>query len=173
MGDDNNDDWYTIVRGVLIVLLVIVISSPFAMYEKVGWTPFSYSSVAPYTITPKKPCECPPGYVCSQSGICRFGGAPPKWVASDNKSAAMLRFKNCVFTVTSRRGTYKINVTEVLNGMAAAYKGAARNISASSISLDRPLNALSFPIPGFNTSAIDADEMSKASATLTGKFRTL
>lgn len=112
--------------AVIIVLLLVI---AFLWWHFAGWSEFSFSA-----------------------------GDRPSWAPTGaHKNVSRLRFKDCVFSVqragdpapTSR------DVTGILNNMAIAYsRGNSRFFVPSdfpaSLSLDRPLNAFSFTIPGFN-----------------------
>jgi len=127
--------------------------------------------------------DCPAGSLpfCAK-GIC-VSEKPPSWDARPGadgqpRTVDRLRFKNSVFTVTSPDGstTYRRDVTAVLNGMAAAYKNSSV-APPTTLSLDRPLNAFSFTIPGFNdVNSMSADQVpawAGASATLETLYRTI
>lgn len=125
---------------------------------------------------------CAAGQLCAGVSTCQAGfcqtGVTPSWAAAGGKTAASLRFLRCTFTATDPGGaTHSADVTAVLNGMAAAYRGAATAVPAA-LSLDRPLNAFSFQIPGVNDSttvstAEAAAAWANSATTLTGSVRTI
>ena len=138
-----------------IVVLVFLILVAFVWYHFTGWKPFKFAGRLPYD---KK-------------------AAPPGW-AETGKSVSSLRFKNCVFTVTTPRGTVRsADVTSVLNGMAVAYRKRGA-LPPKTLRLDRPLNAFSFLIFGVNDSsavptAADAARWANSATSLSGLVRAL
>ena len=115
-----------------------------------------------------------------QKGVCMASAIPqwpPKAALGAGKTVASLRFKDCAFTLTGLDGqAHTVDVTPVLNGMAAAYRGSSA-AAPKVLQLDRPLNAFSFVVPGVNDAASYTDDQLKlwgsAATSLTGTFRVL
>ncbi len=76
-----------------------------------------------------------------------------------------------IFTV----GDTSKDVTSVLNGMAAAYKGDKTSVNTGELALDTYLNPFSFTIPGFNDPVDNpaADIWRTAKVSLVGKYRVI
>ncbi len=89
------------VVGLLIVLVILVIAA-YVWYHYTGWKSFSYDAGKTVTFS---------------AGTDKDG---------NDRSAGNVRFKNCIFTLTSPvDGTTRSqDVTGTLNGMALAYSGA-------------------------------------------------
>ncbi len=112
--------------AVIIVLLLVI---AYVWWHFTGWNEFSFDA-----------------------------GDLPSWAPTGSgKNVSRLRFKNCLFSVqrTGDAAPTTRDVTGILNTMAAAYsRGSSRFLTRSdfpaSLVLDRPLNAFSFVIPGFN-----------------------
>jgi hypothetical protein len=131
-----------------------------------------------YSVTPCLSAgDCPAGWACGV-GYC-VPVAPPSWssaaAGSSRRGIDRLRFKGAVFTVTDPAGTvHTRDVTPVLNAMATAYRGAPGTIPQT-LSLDRPLNAFSFVVPGVNdnVAAADLPQWAGAAVRLTGRVRVI
>lgn len=114
--------------------VVVVAAGLCAHYYFSGWTSFTFTS----------------------SGS---SSAPPAWPRPGDAltctDASRLRFKGVTFT-SAVPGAPAASVTAVLNGMAAAYRGATAT-PPTSLALDAPLNPFSFAVPGFNDPATVAE----------------
>lgn len=100
-------------------------------------------------------------------------GDSPAW---SGDQIANLRFRGATFSVQLPSGeTRTQDVTEVLNGMAVAHRGIAKQ--GTTLNLDAPLNPFSFLISGFNDSKTVPDPTAaqwlNAKARLSGQYRSL
>jgi len=123
----------------------------------------------------RTPCSagCPANQICGTAGVC-LPDSTPSWHPTTGGDVSRLRFKACVFTVVDPSGTpHTADVTAVLNGMAAAHAGSKSPPAA--LTLDRPLNAFSFLVPGVNdpASAADPGLWANSKTTLGGFSRTI
>ncbi|GFR88705.1 BA71V-E146L (J16L) [Elysia marginata] len=168
------------VVGLLIVLVILVLVA-YYWYHHTGWSSFNFEGVTPYVKKKASQClkngKCPrPGQTCL-NGLC-LSAATPSWSAAKGHNISSLRFKDCIFTVIDPVGKkHSADVSVVLNGMAVAYRGASTQIP-SVLSLDRPLNAFSFQIPGVNDigavpSAAKAKAWVNCATSLSGLVRTV
>ncbi len=136
----------------LLVVVTVLLAAAFAWYNFWGWAPFRFAEAS---YDP--------------------GAPPPSWsTPGGTGSVADLRFKDAVFTVVDPGGaTHTADVTDVLNGMAAAYRGSPS--PPSTLTLAGPLNAFSFVIPGVNDRAAVPDPKLWAGspAALAGKMRAI
>ena len=152
-----------------VAVVLILVAAAYVWYTFGAWKPFSY-------VTGEAPSWSP-------AAMTAAGGAPP--------GLGQLRFRNCAFTAT--RGDLvarTLDVSGVLNGMAAAYAGEASAPSALTLATPAPvdslgkatgpagaLNAFSFQIVGFNDPKTVPDPTiplwTTARATLSGEVRVL
>jgi len=110
-----------------VIVLVLVLAAAYAWYNFFGWAPFAYQA-----------------------------GDTPAWQPAGQAGLDRLRFKGCTFTVARSDGvTRTLDATPVLNAMAAGFADGPANPPA--LSLERPLNAFSFVIAGFNDRATVAN----------------
>lgn len=97
----------------------------------------------------------------------------------DSTKISNIKFRNCIFTTTGTDGSSKsLDVSSVLNGMVAAYKGNTNNNYV--FKLDDPgLSPYSFQIPGFNDKdnhpnpSVWGFDLAGTKATLTGYYKLL
>jgi hypothetical protein len=112
-------------------------------------------------------------------GLTKFSAGKSSvvsWFVTGKKDITDLRFQECIFTVVMPSGVTKsVDVSSVINGMAAAYVGNA--IIPQTLTLVKPLNPFSFVIKGFNDVATvpnpSTPAWKNAKVTLTGKYRIL
>ena len=129
----------------LLLVSALLVLAAFAWYSA-GWRPFEWRT-----------------------------GSSPYWPAP-GAGVAGLRFRRCTFAVERGDGARAAaDVTAVLTGMATAYKGAPAGATPPTLTLDRPLNAFSFVIEGFNDRASVPDPTlpawRAARASLAGETR--
>lgn len=129
----------------LVVTMLLIVAFCFVQYYCIGWQKFSF----------------------------KIGDAAT-WAPSNNKTKDFVRFKNCIFTVTTPTGSvHTKDVTVNLNAMARAYSDLAVDStysikpSTSTISLVRNLNPFSFIIAGVNDSPATAQANGLLPATPT------
>lgn len=178
----------------LVVGIIVLVVGAYVRWNYTGWKKFRYKSQAPYAQPESCKPKCPDGSDCA-SGACNFGSCEtpacpdgsecvagacyPRDAASwgvAQKDASALRFRKAIFTVAVPGGpTRTKDVTANLNAMAVAYEPGR---APPKLRLVRPLNALSFTIPGFNTADKLADGATRealrnAKVTLSGEFKAL
>jgi hypothetical protein len=121
--------------------------------------------------------DCEGEAICKnnlQNGIC-ISKYTPSWTANgENKNITNLRFRSCIFTLTSpKEETYSIDVTSILNNMASAYNSTELMredyVIPKVLFLDYPISPLSFST---DVITITTKDLSKWKASLTGKYRT-
>jgi len=114
--------------GLKLGLIVVAVLAAAFAWHSFGWKPFRFDL-----------------------------GDTASW-SSNGSGVNRLRFSNCRFAVVRPDGvSASADVTGNLNDMARAFIGEPANKYSPILSLDAPLNAFSFVIPGFNDAASAGD----------------